>query len=50
MRRINYDEMAKGYQEMAEINLTISQEFFHLEKEGESLYEMDFKETESKAE
>lgn len=38
-----YMEMAKGYQEMGDINLTITQEDFHLEEEGAKAYEMDSK-------
>jgi hypothetical protein len=40
-----YMEMAKGYQEMGEINLTISQEDHHLEEEGVKLHEVDSKES-----
>lgn len=36
-----YMEIAKGYQEMGEINLAISKEDHHLEEEGEKLNEMD---------
>ena len=36
-----YMEMAKGYQEMGEVNLTIAQEDHHLEEEGAKLHEMD---------
>lgn len=38
-------EMAKGYEEMGTINLTISQEDHHLEDEGAKAYEMDSKDT-----
>ena len=42
MRKIDKDAMAKGYEEMANINLVIAQEDFHLEEEGAKLgYEMD---------
>lgn len=42
--------MKKGYQEMAELNLTIAQEDFHLEDEGARLgYEMDSTKTEGEA-
>lgn len=41
--------MAKGYQEMGELNLQISDEFFLLETEGERLNEMDTKESKNKA-
>jgi hypothetical protein len=52
MRKIDKVEMGRGYQEMAEINLTVSQEYFHLEDEGANLGygEMDTEETEGKAE
>lgn len=36
-------EIAKGYQEMGEINLQIAQEDFHLEQEGAGLHEVDTK-------
>lgn len=32
-----YDEIAEGYICMGEINLEISEEFFHLEEEGENI-------------
>ncbi|MDY7904185.1 hypothetical protein [Bacillus sp. AG1] len=32
---LSYEEMAKGYEEMAAINLVISQEDNHLENEAE---------------
>lgn len=39
--------MKNGYKEMAELNLTIAQEDFHLEEEGARLgYEMASKNTE----
>lgn len=42
MRKIDKVAMAKGYKEMANINLTIIKEDFHLEEEGAKLgYEMD---------
>lgn len=50
MRKIDKNEMAKGYQEMALINLTIAQEDFHLEDEGAKLYEMGNEKAEGEAE
>lgn len=41
--------MAKGYQEMGELNLEISQYCFLVEDEGEKLNEMGSKESESQA-
>jgi hypothetical protein len=49
MANINKEAMKKGYLEMAEINLILTQEFFHLENEGEKLNEMGAKETKEKA-
>lgn len=49
MKTINYAEMARGYQEMGAINLAISQEFFHLENEGEKVYEMVTEKAEGEA-
>ena len=50
MRKIDKCEMAKGYMEMAEINLTIAQECFHAEEEGARLgYEMDSTDTKGEA-
>lgn len=40
-----YMQMASGYQEMGDINLTITQEDFHLEEEGANAYEMVTKDT-----
>lgn len=40
---IKLAEIAKGYQEMGEINLQIAQEDFHLEQEGAEMYEVDTK-------
>lgn len=37
----NYISIAKGYEEMGEINLTTAQEDYHLEEEGARLYEVD---------
>ncbi|MCX2885940.1 hypothetical protein ACOTSX_04455 [Bacillus velezensis] len=34
---LSYEEMAKGYEEMAAINLVISQEDNHLENEAEMI-------------
>ncbi|QYJ63502.1 hypothetical protein [Bacillus velezensis] len=34
---LSYEEMAKGYEEMAVINLVISQEDNHLENEAEMI-------------
>jgi hypothetical protein len=42
-------QMAQGYQEMGELNLTIAQEDHHLEEEGAKLHEMDSKEGETTA-
>lgn len=49
MRKIDKLAMGKGYEEMANINLTIAQEDFHLEQEGERLNEMDTEERKSQA-
>lgn len=35
-----YADMAKGYEEMGELNLQLSNEYFSLENEGEKLNEM----------
>ncbi|MCR4362082.1 hypothetical protein JDW21_19130 [Bacillus subtilis] len=43
MKKIDKLAMAKGYEEMANINLAIVEECFHLETEGEKIYEMDTK-------
>lgn len=50
MRKIDKLAMAKGYEEMADINLQIAQEYFYLETEGEIFNEMDRKGAEDKAE
>ena len=52
MRKIDKEMMSKGYMEMAEINLTIAQEDFHLENEGANLgYDkLDSEESKGKAE
>lgn len=48
-KQIRNEEIGKGYREMSEINKQISEEYFHLENEGEELsYEMDSKEAEDK--
>ena len=43
-------DMAKGYEEMGELNLSISNDFQALEEEGEQLSELDKKETEGNTE
>ena len=50
-KKVNVDKKAMelGYEAMANINLTIAQEDFHLETEGERLNEMDTTKTEGKA-
>lgn len=52
MRKIDKEKMGRGYMEMAEINLTIAKECFHLENEGANLgYDkLDTKKVEDKAE
>ena len=52
MEKIDVLEMGKGYMEMANINLTITNEFFHCETEGEKLGygKMDSQERYKKAE
>ena len=48
-KQIRHEEIGKGYREMSEINKQISEEYFHLENEGEELsHEMDSKEAEDK--
>jgi hypothetical protein len=49
MRKIDKAEMAKGYEAMGAINLSICEEFFHLETEGAKAYEVDSKKTEGEA-
>jgi hypothetical protein len=50
MRKIEKIKMAIGYLQMAELNLTIATEDFHLEDEGAKLgYEMDSTNTEGEA-
>lgn len=34
----SYEDIAEGYIQMGDINLEISQEFFHLEEEGEKIH------------
>ena len=47
---VDKQKMAIGYMEMANINLKISQEDYHLEAEGEKyIYEMDTKGMEGNA-
>lgn len=50
MKKFTLTEVAKGYIEMGEINLAISEEFFLLEDEGEKIYEMDSEKTEGQTE
>lgn len=52
MRKIDKNAMGNGYLEMAEINLTIAQECFHLETEGANLGygELDSKKSKGKSE
>ena len=46
---IRHEAIGKGYQEMSEINKQISEEYFHLENEGEKLnHELDSTKTENK--
>lgn len=49
MKKFDKLAMRKGYLEMADINLTIAQEDFHLETEGASIYEMDSAQAEGEA-
>lgn len=41
-----YINMAKGYEDMGNINLQIAKEHAHLDTEGVNVYEMDFTEIE----
>jgi hypothetical protein len=49
MAKIDKLAMRQGYKEMAEINLTITKEDFHLEDEGAKIYEMATEETKKEA-
>lgn len=50
MKKIDVAQMELGYLAMANINLTIAQEDFHLETEGMKYYEMDSKNSEGDTE
>lgn len=42
-------EMARGYQEMGELNLEIANAYSFLEEEGEKIYEMGAEESKKRA-
>lgn len=48
-KQFKHIKSALGYIQTSELNLQISHEDYHLEQEGARLYEMDSKETKSKA-
>lgn len=53
MKKVNKDEMAKGYMEMSAINLAISEECFEVENQavilGDAYYEMASKKSKGDA-
>lgn len=53
MENFNVESIAKGYVEMAEINLSIVEEYFYLEDEamkiGENIYDLEEENTEGNA-